>query len=148
MSVNLRAMTGDDLESVVNIQNRITRSPASDMWREKLAEHVGNPHLPAYVADMDGEVIGFIYGEIKVGVFGADLSGWIEMVGVQPEHMGQGLGGKLAQRVLRHFREQGVEDILTSVRWDSGDMLAFFKSLGFDRSPFINLQLKVDPGQG
>jgi ribosomal protein S18 acetylase RimI-like enzyme len=148
MPVNLRAMTEDDLEAVVYIQNRITRSPVSDLWRDKLAEHVGSAHLPGYVAEMDGEVAGFIYGEIKVGGFGAELSGWIEMVGVRPEHMGGGIGGSLAQRIVQHFRDEGVKDILTSVRWDSGDMLAFFKSLGFDRSPFINLQLKLDGGQG
>jgi hypothetical protein len=26
------------------------------------------------------------------------------------------------------------------VRWDSTDMLSFFKTLGFDRSNFINLR--------
>ncbi|CAO0821527.1 hypothetical protein DFAR_2460002 [Desulfarculales bacterium] len=35
--------------------------------------------------------------------------------------------------------------MLTAVRWDSGDMLAFFKNLGFDRYPLINLQLRM-PG--
>jgi len=31
-------------------------------------------------------------------------------------------------------------NVFTLVRWDSADMLSFFKTLGFDRSNFINLR--------
>lgn len=138
-----RPMTNQDLAAVVNIQERITRAPVTDRWREMLAQHVGNKHMPAIVADKDGQVIGFIFGEVKIGGFGAEISGILELVGVTPEHMGAGIGRALAQALLKHFKAQGVEDVLSSVMWDSGDMLAFFKNLGFDRSPYINLKLKL-----
>jgi ribosomal protein S18 acetylase RimI-like enzyme len=141
--VEYRPMTDQDLAAVVNIQERITRAPVTDRWREMLAKHVGNKHRPAIVADKDGQVIGFIFGEVKIGGFGAEISGILELVGVTPEHMGAGIGRALAEALLDYFRTQGVEDVLSSVMWDSGDMLAFFKNLGFDRSPYINLKLKL-----
>ena len=144
--MNLRPMTKEDLPAVVSIHERITRGRVSERWRQMLAEHVDDPNLPGLVAEKDGRVVGFIIGEVKVGGFGADISGWIEMVGVTPEYMGSGIGRTLALRLMDHFAEQGVEDVCTSVRWDSGDMLAFFKNLGFDRSPFINLRYKVSRG--
>lgn len=134
-------MNSQDVEQVVRIQQSITRQPVSDRWRGMVAAHVGNDEQVGFVAEVDGKVLGFVIGEIKVGGFGSEVTGWIEMVGVNPEHMGSGVGRALAQALFGYFSERGVQEICTAVRWDSGDMLAFFKNLGFDRSPFINLQL-------
>ena len=115
----------------------------SARWREMLAKHVDSPDRGGFVAEEHGQVVGFIIGETKVGGFGAELTGWIEMVGVRPERMGAGIGRVLGKRILKHFRDEGVTDVCTAVLWDSGDMLAFFKSQGFGRSPFINLLLRL-----
>jgi len=144
--VNLRPLKSDDLERVIIIQERITRKVVSPAWRQMVGEHVGAVKQPGIVAEAGGQVVGFIIGEIKVGGFGTELSGWIEMAGVAPDHMGAGVGRALAQAMLEHFKAQGVEEVMTSVRWDSGDMLAFFKNLGFDRSPLINLRLRLSDG--
>ena len=95
------------------------------------------------VAETDGKVVGFMLGEIKAYGFGAVRSGWIEVIGVHPRHMGSGIGKKLGNELVRIFKEKEVKHIFTSVRWDSGDLLAFFKSIGFDRSNFINLENKI-----
>lgn len=143
-SVKLRRMGSQDVEQVVRIQKSITRQPVSERWRAMVAAHVDNDEQVGFVAEVDGKLLGFVIGEIKVGGFGSEVTGWIEMVGVDPEQMGGGVGRALAQALFGYFREQGVAEILTAVRWDSGDMLAFFKNLGFDRSPFINLKLSKD----
>ena len=134
-------MYSQDVEQVVRIQESITRHAASERWRGMVAGHVDNDEQVGFVAEVDGKVLGFVIGEIKIGGFGSEVTGWIKMVGVTPDHMGGGVGRALATSLFEHFRSQGVEEICTAVRWDSGDMLAFFKNLGFDRSPFINLQL-------
>jgi N-acetylglutamate synthase-like GNAT family acetyltransferase len=54
--------------------------------------------------------------------------------------MGQDIGATLAEEILNYYKAQGVENVYTSVRWDSTDLLSFFKTLGFDRSNFINLR--------
>jgi len=54
--------------------------------------------------------------------------------------MGQGIGAALAQEIFAFYRARGIDNVYTSVRWDSTDMLSFFKILGFDRSNFINLR--------
>ena len=138
--VKLRRMSPQDVEQVVRIQQSITRQPVSERWRGMVSGHVDNEEQVGFVAETDGKLLGFVLGEIKIGGFGSEVTGWIKMVGVTPEHMGSGVGRALATSLFDHFRAQGVEEICTSVRWDSGDMLAFFKNLGFDRSPFINLQ--------
>lgn len=137
-------MATGDLERVVEIQHRITRQEVSDRWKGMVAQHIGDQDRPGIVAESEGKVIGFIIGEIKVGHFGTDLSGWIENMGVTPEHMGAGVGRALVRGLFDHFKAQGIFQMFTAVRWDSGDMLAFFQKQGFDRSPFINLHLDKD----
>lgn len=141
--MNLRPFNQDDFSQVVSIQEKITRNSVSDNWKEMLRLHADNPCLPGFVALLEDQVVGFIIGEVKVGGFGSEISGWLEMVGVTPDQMGSGIGRALAQKLFEYFRKQGVSDVFTSVRWDSGDMLAYFKTQGFGQSPFINLQLRL-----
>jgi N-acetylglutamate synthase-like GNAT family acetyltransferase len=54
--------------------------------------------------------------------------------------MGRSIGASLAEEIMNYYQAQGVENVYTSVRWDSTDLLSFFKTLGFDRSNFINLR--------
>ncbi len=137
--MNLRVMTTEDLPQVEAIQARLTRQPVPQPWKDMLAEHVDQEHRLGIVATQDDEVFAFILGEIKIGGFGTELSGWLELVGVDPEHMGSGIGAALAQALFDTLAQRGVAEVFTSVRWDMGDMLAFFKKIGFDQSPFINL---------
>lgn len=142
-TVKYRRMNQDDLAQVVQIQERITRRSVSQPWQDMLVGHVDNTYQCGIVAEVDGRVVGFALGEVKIGEFGTDLSGWVEMMGVEPEYMGQGIGSGLTKALQDYFEEQGLKEVFTSVRWDSGDMLAFFKNLGYDRSPFINLQRRL-----
>ncbi len=139
MALNLRRLTEVDVPQVIQIQRSITRREVSERWQKMLSQHVADPDLPCFVAEEASRVVGFILGEIRVGNFGSDLTGWLVLVGVVPEMMGAGIGRALARRLMDYYAEQGVPEVCTAVRWDSGDMLAFFKNLGFDRSPFINL---------
>ena len=70
-------------------------------------------------------------------------SGWLDMVGVDPKMMGGGVGKTMIKRLFEVFKERGIKNIYTSVKWDAVDMLSFFKAVGFDRSSFINLIYKL-----
>jgi ribosomal protein S18 acetylase RimI-like enzyme len=89
---------------------------------------------------MDGRLVGFMISYILTGGFGMAQSAWIPTLGVSPDQMGQGIGAALAHEIFSFYRSRGIENVYTSVRWDSTDMLSFFKTLGFDRSNFINLR--------
>ena len=57
--------------------------------------------------------------------------------------MGRGIGRGMAKEVFKYYQDEGIVNVYTSVRWDSPDLLSFFKTLGFDRSNFINLLKKL-----
>ncbi len=100
------------------------------MVRNRLRKQEG----VGYVAARDGQIVGFIIGEVKGEGFGLEKSGWIEVVGVHPRQMGVGIGHAMAGKLFEYFKRRGIRDIYTVVRWDAVDMLSFFKSVGFDRS--------------
>ena len=76
---------------------------------------------------------------IIYGGFGLEKSAWIGMFGIETKYMGSGIGKSLANEVFGIITDRGIKNIFTSVGWDSMDLLSFFKSIGFDRSNFINL---------
>jgi N-acetylglutamate synthase-like GNAT family acetyltransferase len=89
-------------------------------------------------------VVGYVIGGIKEWEFGVEKSGWLEIIGIHPKYMGQGIGRMLGKSLLDHFKAKGIKNAYTVARWDSGDLLAFFKSIGFDRSDFINLERRLE----
>lgn len=138
--ISIRRMTVDDAEAVCSIYARITKEFVGDDFKHLVQEHAKKGEADAcYVAEDDGKVVGFMISYLLPFGFGIERSAWISTVGVDPKYMGQGIGGRLAKAILTFYQEQGVRHVHTSVLWDSTDLLSFFKSLGFDRSEFINL---------
>ncbi|PLX40167.1 MAG: N-acetyltransferase [Deltaproteobacteria bacterium] len=141
--VEVRELTQTDIPSIVAIQKVITKGKVSAEWSKMMEEHVGDVRRPGFVALKGGKVVGFIIGEEKGEGFGMPRSGWLDMVGVDPKMMGGGVGKAMIKRLFEVFKERGITNIYTSVKWDAVDMLSFFKAVGFDRSSFINLIYKL-----
>jgi len=142
--IKIRKIEAEDVPEIVSIQESILQKKVSKKWIQMVEGHLKKEEALGFVALKDGHVVGFIIGEIKGEGFGLEQSGWIEVVGVHPRQMGMGIGRTLAEKLFSFFRKKGIRDIHTSVRWDAGDMLSFFKAIGFDRSPFINLRKHLD----
>jgi len=142
--IKIRKFRAEDVSEIVAIQESILQKKVSKKWVQMVEHHLKKQEALGFVALKDGQVVGFIIGEIKGEGFGLEQSGWIEVVGVHPRQMGVGIGRILAKKLFAFFKKEGIRDIHTSVRWDAGDMLSFFKAIGFDRSPFINLRKHLE----
>ena len=144
MAVNIRRLTENDFEDVAGIQEAITKKKVSGRLKERMLDYIAKDSEACLVAEEEGKVIGFVIGDVKDWGFGVEKSGWLEIIGIHPKYMGQGIGRELGKRLLEHFSAKGIKNVYTVARWDSGDLLAFFKSIGFDRSDFINLEKRLD----
>ena len=142
--IKIRKIRADDVSEIVAIQESILQKKVSKKWIQMVEDHLKKQEAVGFVALKDGQVVGFIIGEIKGEGFGLEQSGWLEVVGVHPRQMGIGIGRILAKKLFAFFKKEEIRDIHTAVRWDAGDMLSFFKAIGFDRSPFINLRKHLD----
>jgi ribosomal protein S18 acetylase RimI-like enzyme len=139
-NLTIRRIKIEDADAISSIQDSITKSSVETDFRNIIEERVRRNEDISFVAEIDGRVVGYMISYILYGGFGLDKSAWIATLGVDPKYMGQGIGKRLAEEILHAYRERGISHIFTTVRWDSVDLLSFFKTLGFDRSDFINLK--------
>ena len=138
--VQIRHLKKNDSGDISRIYAAITMTPEDPDFKRVVEEHARNNAEACFVAEKDGKVVGFMVSYILTAGFGMPKSAWIATLGVDPNCMGEGIGANLAQEILKYYQAQGIENVYTSVRWDSTDLLSFFKTLGFDRSNFINLR--------
>jgi len=143
-NLQIRKIKAEDASDIGSIQAAITKSPTYIDFRQIIEDQVRKDEDVSFVAEIGGKVVGYMISYIVFGGFGLEKGAWIATLGVDPKFMGRGIGKKLAEEILAVYREKGINDIYTSVRWDSVDLLSFFKTLGFDRSNFINLRKELD----
>jgi len=139
----IRRARPEDADEVSRIQAVITKSSEPIEFRKILQEHCVDREDASFVAEKEAKIVGYMVSYIVLSGFGVEKSAWIASLGVDPKYMGQGIGKRLAQELFNVYREKGILNIFTSVRWDSADLLSFFKTLGFDRSEFINLKKQL-----
>jgi N-acetylglutamate synthase-like GNAT family acetyltransferase len=143
-TIVIRRMKKTDADAMSEIQSAIEKRPTLLDFKQIVTEQVKRKVDSSYIAEIKGKVVGFMISYITYGNFGADRCAWIAMFGVNPKLMGQGIGKRLAEEIFKVYKEKGVTEVFTSVRWDAIDILSFFKTLGFERSNFINLWKKID----
>lgn len=140
----IRKIKLEDAGEISRIEAAISKDLGRFDFERIIREQVGKDTDAGLAAEVEGRVVGYMIGYILYGGFGLEKSAWIATLGVDPKYMGQGIGKRLAEEVFRVYREKGIRYIYTSVRWDSVDLLSFFKTLGFDRSNFINLRKDLE----
>jgi len=136
----VRRMRKTDARAIAGIDAAIKKNASPLDYRRIVGEEVKKGADASFVAEIDKKVVGFMISYVTLGSFGADQCAWIAMFGVDPKYMGQGIGSRLAEETFKYYKDKGIVKIYTSVRWDSTDILSFFKTMGFERSDFINLR--------
>lgn len=142
--VTIRRVQMGDAKDLQRIYSSITKSNSHIGFDRVIAEHLQFKENDAsFVAEMDGQVMGYMISYVVYGGFGVEKSAWIASLGVDPKVMGQGIGQKLAAQTFEVYKRMGIKQIYSSVIWDSVDLISFFKSLGFERSDFINVKKEI-----
>jgi ribosomal protein S18 acetylase RimI-like enzyme len=142
--VQTRKLHKEDAPEISRIYAAITRKAVDSDFKRVVEEHALRDDQACFVAEHEGKVVGFMISYILTAGFGMTKSAWIATLGVDPDFMGTGIGAGLAEEIFKYYKTQGIENVYTSVRWDSTDLLSFFKTLGFDRSNFINLRKMIE----
>jgi ribosomal protein S18 acetylase RimI-like enzyme len=144
--LNIRALTLEDLDSIVEIDRRVLGKPRQDFWKKRI-EMVNTQYpLSCLVAEMEGKVVGFIVGEVRGWEFGVpDTIGWVSTIGVDPSYQHRGIAKKLGEEFVKNLKAIGVTMVYTLVNWNDWDLLKFFRAMGFTRGgDMINLELKIE----
>ena len=150
-AVVTRLLGMDDLEEILRIAETIERENNSEK-AERMASmketavyqlEYGDP-LFNLGAEIDGKLVGFIFGEVKLWEFGrGEKTGWIKVLGVNQDFQGMGVGFKLGETLLGHFKKKNVKKVRTLVDWYEGDLISYFKTLGFNMLGMLPLEKEI-----
>ena len=145
MAVRIRRLAEADVPAIERIEKAITKSTRTSSLGKHVREQLKRGYAEACLAaEVDGRFAGFIIGDLRPWEFGEDRDvGWLKTVGVDPAFQGHGVGKALGDALLAHFQEKGVSRVRTLVEWHSGDMIAYLKSIGFDRGDLIPLEKRL-----
>jgi len=150
-NVAVRFLGMDDLDDILRIQQRLVGDQQIEnpekllTLKDTTVYHLqhGDPLLNLG-AEIDGKLVGFLIGDIRRWEFGrSEMIGWILILGVDREYHGMGVGRKLGATLFDHFRKKNVRKVQTLVEWHDGELISFFKSLGFNWLPMLPLEKEI-----
>ncbi len=143
--LNVRVMTKDDLDAIVEIDTKVLGESRREYWTIKIVKQAeSRPPDASLVAEIDDKVVGFILGEVSGWEFRVPNNiGWIDTIGIDPDYQNRGIAKVLATALINNLKRYGVDTIYTLVNWNDWDLLQFFHAMGFTRGDMINLVLRV-----
>ena len=144
-AVLVRDLRDSDLTAIVKIDRASTGRIREDYYRAKVKAAVDEPTLrTSLVAELDGNVVGFVIARIFYGEFGhTEAIAMIDSVGVNPAHRKRHVGQALIRQLPMNLRALHVERIETQVDWDQFDLLAFLARNDFRPAARLCLERKL-----
>jgi ribosomal protein S18 acetylase RimI-like enzyme len=146
-TLTIRPVEELDIEDITSIDEKIGGRYRPGDWERRITYYIRRDPDSSQVAEVDGTVIGFMLGEVRSGEFGLEEpTGWIEVLGVDPDYRGRAVGRQLAEAMLRHFRSLGAVRVRTLVDQEMEGIARFFTSLGFQEAPIRAYALDLAAG--
>jgi ribosomal protein S18 acetylase RimI-like enzyme len=137
-TINVRRMTSSDLDGVIILINKITKGERSITYRDLVANYPGGPLDLSFVAEVNGQMAGFILARLEFVYIPFVEVCLIDAVGVDPEYQGRRIGSALVQKLIDRCRLEDVDTIRALVAQDDEPLRRFVEYLGFRRSNIIN----------
>ena len=146
MSLSVRDLRSEDVDRVIHIDALHTGERKLEYWHRQFANFL--EHDPAIVriglaAELEGNLVGYLLGEVRAFEFGSEACGWVFAVGVDPAHLREDVASQLLTVSCRRFLEAGVTKLRTMVRRNDVPVLSFFRANGFVGGSFVQLELDL-----
>ena len=157
----VRRMSRGDIDAVVRlwkgtveyhagIDERLeVRDDAEQSFRRFLRRSIpASGDMLLLVADLGGEIAGFLIGVIRdsAPVFVRSRHGYIMDIYVDPTFRRQGIGRRLVETALEWFASRGADNVRLMVAAANEAGIAFWKGIGFD-DYFIELWKEIPHGE-
>jgi ribosomal-protein-alanine N-acetyltransferase len=125
-NINLRAMTLDDLPSVVEVDS----AAFEPLWRNSFGalSRAYSQASHASIAEDDSGIVGY---QLSTG---APLGAHLARLAVKPEVQGRGLGAALVDDLIIQIQNSGGSRLTVNTQADNAASLALYLRLGFHRT--------------
>jgi ribosomal protein S18 acetylase RimI-like enzyme len=137
--VTIRPYTQADRDPVVNLWRRcgLVR-PNNDPFKDIARKLKVRPDL--FLVALIGDTI---VGSVMVGYEGH--RGWINYLGVCPNHRRRGIGRLMMEEAERLLRLERCPKINLQVRASNAEVLAFYRAIGYLQDDVVSLGKRLEP---
>ena len=144
--VTIRNALPIDFDAVVELDLVGNAEEKPAYWRGIFDRYVkaGKDNGFFLVAEINGEVIGFIVGEVRAWEFGSPPCGWVFALSVSPKVREMGVGHLMLEEMCQRLKKTGVTIVRTMVDRENKLTLLFFRSQGLRTGRYIELEKQID----
>ena len=122
--IKLRRFSLSDLDQMMEIEK--ASFPNREAWSRDYFESLYKIYPEGFiVAENNGKIIGYIIGQPK-----EDLAEIVSLA-VGPDFRQKGIGTKLTNFLIEHFKEKGLKEISLCVRTKNKKGISFYQNLNF-----------------
>ena len=139
MSVKTRRATPEDLEELFKIERECFKDEA--FTRQQLAYFLNSPLFLNVIAEVDGEVAGFIVGVVES--HGSLPLGHIYSIDVSKRYRRMGVATRLLGEIERLFAERGVRFSYLEVRVDNTAARKLYEKCGYEEVEILQDYYKL-----
>ncbi len=142
----IRSLREGDIDRVVEIDAEVLGQKRLEYYKRKCAFAIDSTHqlVTSLVAENEGQIIGFIMGNLYTGEYGIpEATASLDTIGVSPDYQGKGIGSELIKTYIDNMKKAGVDNIHIRVDWNDWNMLRTFEKFGFVPNKTVNMELKI-----
>jgi len=144
--VNIRNAIFSDYDAVFQLDIVGVAADKPAYWRGIFDRYVAAQREGGFflVAEITGEVIGFIVGEVRAWEFGSPPCGWVFALSVAEHAREMGVGQLMLKEIGKRLKSAGVTTLRTMVDREDRLTLSFFRSQGLRTGRYIELEKPLE----
>ena len=150
--IRIRKFVETDLKLVMDIEQLLRDDGQKQIWPFSFESYweISHPNV-SFIAELDGGVVGFVVGKIvkperRKSIFVRlhtgepsslhDWVGWVDMIGIHPEHHQKGIGRILMEAFYQECKLHNA--VMRSVVYDNDERFkSFLTSMSFKESNVV-----------
>jgi len=137
-TVRVRPMEPEDIDSVLAIDRKITGVRRAATYTDLLIGDLGKIPDLSFVAEVNGEVQGFLLA--RRAYFGEPFTevGLIQILGVEPDYWRQGIASQLVTALVEASQAKKLNAVRIMVDEKDSQLKALFSHMGFKTGKLID----------
>jgi predicted N-acetyltransferase YhbS len=136
--IRIRPMEPEDIDAVLAVDRKITGQRRAVTYTDLITGDLGGVLSLSFVAEVNGEVVGFILAQQAVVGEPVTEVGLIQILGVQPEYWRQRIATRLVDALLEACRKRGLNAVRIWVNEGDSQLQSLFEKLTFRRGHLID----------
>ena len=140
--LKIRGMTERDFAGIDDVDKRITGREWAGAGGRRASSHFWGYYPPlSFVAEFEGRIVGFIIGSMGGPEYSLPVSGWVTIVGVDPDYQGRGIGKALLKAFVDICDTSRIPSRLIIPRNEHFEKMLL--ALGFEQGLLVDYVRKI-----